>query len=681
MGSSTGLISLCFIPLLRAMESSEDAAAGGLAGVRANARRPVPQIFPDQVVMTQCDPESGLNGLAGVVRSNEEDDGGKLAVHVPSFPHPIKMYRHHLRPLHKMHLFEPGDQVQVIGFTPLPMLEGQVGRVVTYPEPLTGAVSVKFAVRVFPYLMKPCHLKLIVPERTPEILRRQQVDRKMSQYEEDDYRHWINRIDETFPGGALVRPWRAAAHNILKKLVPGVRRPNGEDNVYTGVLGVSLAIWTAVDIADLGSKEEKETAFQKILYNHQVCLDSIPGFKLAFLSGRTGALCLRAAVEEKLGNFGAVKDIAWECLTLSKKLEECLSPSECDLAAGKAGYLYSIAFLRVILDDPKFGSDVALNIINDLISRGQSNAPSKLSVQPLQSIRNNPSGQEVGGMEWKPKTEEEYMEKIKNPESAWRPLALYFETRDEPHLGAHQGILGILTAMLHFPKELDKVEDGWRLIESTLRQIVKHRHESGNIRRFWQSPSDTHVQWCSGSPGIIVPLLMLGEHRRSVREEMMRAAEEAGEVTWVRGMLSTKGLGLCHGICGNGLAMLHLYRSTGSSLWLDRARHFGRVVLKRFALLENQADSPSSLFEGRAGALVFFAALAAPEKAWFPGYACPPPRGSSTQRLRSRRVANEPPASESPSDVREAASERGGGGRRRPVRRVLRNKPSVSVAM
>uniref|UniRef100_A0A7S3Z125 Uncharacterized protein n=1 Tax=Lotharella globosa TaxID=91324 RepID=A0A7S3Z125_9EUKA len=376
------LLLILLLSVASSAENTKDSEAIDRTSFRRNNKRAIPQLLHEQVVMTRCDPESGLNGLAGVVKNNEEDDGGKLAVEIPHFPHLVKMLRRHLRPLHKSHLFEPGDEVQVVDFAPLPMLQGQIGRVTTYPEPQTGVVSVKFPVRVFPYHMHPSQLKLIIPECTPEILRRQHVDEKMSQYEEEDYRHWINRIDENFPGGALVRPWRSAAFGLLKKSLASIRRPNEEDGVYRGTLGISLAVWTAFDIADLGTKEERETAYQKILYNHRVSIDSIPGFKLAFLSGRPGALCVRAAVEERLGHPGAVKDTAWECLTLHKKLDACLSPDECDLASGRAGYLYSLAFLRVILNDPTFGSDCALKIVKYLITKGQNNAPTKLNLIP-----------------------------------------------------------------------------------------------------------------------------------------------------------------------------------------------------------------------------------------------------------------------------------------------------------
>jgi hypothetical protein len=41
----------------------------------------------------------------------------------------------------------------------------------------------------------------------------------------------------------------------------------------------------------------------------------------------------------------------------------------------------------------------------------------------------------------------------------------------------------------------------------------------------------------------------------------LAAARRAGEVVWARGLLK-KGPGLCHGVAGNGYALLALYKAT-----------------------------------------------------------------------------------------------------------------------
>jgi hypothetical protein len=50
----------------------------------------------------------------------------------------------------------------------------------------------------------------------------------------------------------------------------------------------------------------------------------------------------------------------------------------------------------------------------------------------------------------------------------------------------------------------------------------------------------------------------------------LEAAVRAAEAVWRRGLLH-KGPGLCHGVGGTGITLLHMYRATGDRLWLYRA--------------------------------------------------------------------------------------------------------------
>ena len=76
--------------------------------------------------------------------------------------------------------------------------------------------------------------------------------------------------------------------------------------------------------------------------------------------------------------------------------------------------------------------------------------------------------------------------------------------------------------------------------------------------------------------------------------------------TYARGLLTTKGPGLCHGVAGNGAALLALWRYTKDAAWLRRARHFAAKLAPNIDAFEAHADQPHSLFQGSAGALAFF---------------------------------------------------------------------------
>ena len=50
----------------------------------------------------------------------------------------------------------------------------------------------------------------------------------------------------------------------------------------------------------------------------------------------------------------------------------------------------------------------------------------------------------------------------------------------------------------------------------------------------------------------------------------LRAARDFADVVWDRGLLR-KGYGLCHGVAGNGYALLAMYQATGEQIYLWKA--------------------------------------------------------------------------------------------------------------
>ncbi len=78
-------------------------------------------------------------------------------------------------------------------------------------------------------------------------------------------------------------------------------------------------------------------------------------------------------------------------------------------------------------------------------------------------------------------------------------------------------------------------------------------------------------------------------------------------------MLVSSGVGLCHGVGGNGYVFLRLFSSTGDFAFLSRAFSFARFGLAgpHVADLLSAPDCPSSLGNGRAGFACFLADLLA----------------------------------------------------------------------
>ena len=78
-----------------------------------------------------------------------------------------------------------------------------------------------------------------------------------------------------------------------------------------------------------------------------------------------------------------------------------------------------------------------------------------------------------------------------------------------------------------------------------------------------------------------------------------------GEAVWIAGPLS-KGHGLCHGTAGNGYAFLKLFKRTGNSLWLDRARAFAmHAITQRDAMQQQYGVGRYNLWNGDLGLAVY----------------------------------------------------------------------------
>lgn len=101
-------------------------------------------------------------------------------------------------------------------------------------------------------------------------------------------------------------------------------------------------------------------------------------------------------------------------------------------------------------------------------------------------------------------------------------------------------------------------------------------------------------------------------------QKYLVACERAAEVIWRKGLL-TKGPGLCHGVAGNGYALLNMHRLTNDPKHLYRAIQFAHFLeAPEFAAFLHQPDRPWSLYEGLAGTVCFLIDLLHHESASFP---------------------------------------------------------------
>ena len=174
---------------------------------------------------------------------------------------------------------------------------------------------------------------------------------------------------------------------------------------------------------------------------------------------------------------------------------------------------------------------------------------------------------------------------------------------------------------------------------------------SGNLKTAPASEKDELVQWCHGSPGLLLleaaledmhrdrrvrglgsDYVTLGEQRPPPLDLCVSAATAAalraattkavGDIGR-RGFL-TKGLGLCHGLSGNGYALLayartrRLARLRGAeereaserdaAAALALARRFRSVIASRWREFAEVPDrAPAGLYTGLAGSACFLA--------------------------------------------------------------------------
>lgn len=154
-------------------------------------------------------------------------------------------------------------------------------------------------------------------------------------------------------------------------------------------------------------------------------------------------------------------------------------------------------------------------------------------------------------------------------------------------VGASHGAVANVRALLHVD---DPRNDALRRETGA---VVAERATVEDGLANW---GDGRVQWCVGSPGIVVCAW-------DYLDEALLLA--AAELVWRAGPHGDeKGAGICHGTAGNGFALLKAFARTGDERWLGRARRFAVHALRQAERLPPRY----SLFTGGVGAALFAAA-------------------------------------------------------------------------
>lgn len=179
-------------------------------------------------------------------------------------------------------------------------------------------------------------------------------------------------------------------------------------------------------------------------------------------------------------------------------------------------------------------------------------------------------------------TAEEVIEAILDSPRPWK-------WSGKTYVGAAHGAIGIITQIvLTDPTYAPQVE-------AELGVLLSYQYDSGNWPSSLPPGKDRLVQFCHGAPGVITSLISIQQYFPALRSRIDSAIAKGRAAIIERGLL-TKEPCLCHGICGNALALND-----------DEFEHFLTYttrneikMLEKDGMMEKSED-PSSLWCGEAG--------------------------------------------------------------------------------
>lgn len=179
---------------------------------------------------------------------------------------------------------------------------------------------------------------------------------------------------------------------------------------------------------------------------------------------------------------------------------------------------------------------------------------------------------------------------------------LMWSWHQKRYLGAAHGAAGILHMLLLCPNEA--VEPFLGDIVGTIEWLVDLQDDEGNwgTRVGSSSSKNELIQWCHGSPGILILLCTLKRRfphlvspNSTLSQKIQNTLERASSQIYTQGLLR-KGIGICHGTAGSIYALLALGPAK-----LDQAIHLAHLATNYENLEMRTPDRPNSLYEGLAG--------------------------------------------------------------------------------
>ncbi|KAJ3148476.1 LanC-like protein 3 [Irineochytrium annulatum] len=367
---------------------------------------------------------------------------------------------------------------------------------------------------------------------------------------------------------------RSTVALIVKNSPPSARCKSSFESVYAGHAGTAWMLWRLHEEGLLegsvgqgveGLKLAREFAEKaRAVVPEEVDVQRF-GMHTSGLFSNSGATMIAALIARAQGDTEAARNLFDEVLTIG---ERCVEDTFDELCWGRSGYLaagYPV-FERMSLEQDKSAE------VPNLIDR-------------------------IG-------------EAIIRDCGPTAPLSTTVFGR--VFLGPAHGISGVLVPLMRH-RQLATAHA--TAIHSTLSHLLTLRDPATkNWPMLHPAREDDNdlLHWCHGAPGmcIVYAVAALTYPEHPSRTAYIQAAQEAGELTWERGLLR-KGVGLCHGVTGNGYAFLFLHAVTREGVWMERAVKFAEFACAWEKMVDDgtmqKADRLWSLFEGVGGAVVYWA--------------------------------------------------------------------------
>eukprot|EP01119_Soliformovum_irregulare_P001112 TRINITY_DN10826_c0_g1_i2.p1 TRINITY_DN10826_c0_g1~~TRINITY_DN10826_c0_g1_i2.p1 ORF type:complete len:464 (+),score=78.37 TRINITY_DN10826_c0_g1_i2:155-1393(+) len=385
--------------------------------------------------------------------------------------------------------------------------------------------------------------------------------------------------------------------------------------LYHGPLGIAFMYHRLYDIWPV-EDHEKRQSFLESAKAYLDCsakiLDSVnlreslrKGFS-SFYGGHAGLYAMTSVIEDRLGNKQASQENLERFVDIGLH-NDILSS---DPIFGAPGYLTGCRFLNKNLRRDAIPEQIFTKLGEQLLREGNKHG------RP-EALRFVPFVHEDGV-----KAITQFMISDRFP-ILGRIGHWYLQSKrsNSSFFGCGHGLAGILYTLMHINSILN-IKHHRHQIKDSVDYLLSVRLPSGNYPANDIAEKEMELyHWCHGAPGVLFTMNRAYEVFGETR--FLRAAKHAADVTWRKGLL-TKGNGLCHGIAGNGYALLDVYRTTKDEEYLDRALKFAKFSWSEVAK-EGQAtpDNPYSLYEGMAGTALFYADLIfRQDDAKFPAFQC-----------------------------------------------------------